>query len=602
MATTKFISERNLRFLLYEVLDLESLTGYPYYQEFNRKMFDMVLDAAVKLSKDLMWPILEEMDQHPPQLVDGRVKVNSSVRKIMQECGQGGWIAAGFEEEFDGQQLPILFVSACRFIFMAANYSAGIYPELTAGAARLITSFGSKELIETYVPNMLNGNWQGTMAMTEPQAGSYLADITSAAYPTDGGYYRIKGQKIFISAGDHDGVDNVVHLMLAKIEGAPAGVKGISLFVVPKLIPNAEGHLVPNDVTVTQVYHKLGYRGCPITELSIGDKDDCIGFLLGDPHKGLSYMFQMMNEARIGVGLGAAAIASAAYYAALDYAKQRSQGRNPSQKDPALAAVAIIDHADVKRMLLFQRSVVEGALALLLQSAKYADLEKVSTGGKKEKYSLLLDILTPVVKSYPSEMGILSVSQGLQCLGGYGYCQDFPLEQYYRDARIHPIHEGTTGIQGMDLLGRKVIMQDGRAYELYLEEIQRTIEKASGINQLASYTRKLENACELLQSVTAHMKSLASSEGPEVFLADATVYLEFFSIIAVAWQWLKQMVSIHKGLEKKLSRSETQFYNGKFHAARFFFSYELPKIHGLAPRLMDSDRVTVEMQTELFND
>jgi butyryl-CoA dehydrogenase len=485
---------------------------------------------------------------------------------------------------------------------MAANYSAGIYPDLTAGAARLITSFGSKELIETYVPNMLNGNWQGTMAMTEPQAGSYLADITSTAYPTGDGYYRIKGQKIFISAGDHDGVDNVVHLMLAKIEGAPAGVKGISLFVVPKLIPSAEGQLVPNDVTVTQVYHKLGYRGCPITELSIGDKDDCIGFLLGEPHKGLSYMFQMMNEARIGVGLGATAIASAAYYAALDYAQQRSQGRNLSQKDPTLAAVPIIEHADVKRMLLFQRSVVEGALALLLQSAKYADLAKVSAEGKKEKYALLLDILTPVVKSYPSEMGILSVSQGLQCLGGYGYCQDFPLEQYYRDARIHPIHEGTTGIQGMDLLGRKVMMQDGRAYKLYLEEIQRTIEKASGIDQLASYTRKLQKACELLQSVTIHMKSLASSAGPEVFLADATVYLEFFSIIAVAWQWLKQMVSIQKGLDKKRSRSETQFYNGKFHAFRFFFSYELPKIHGLAPRLMDSDRVTVEMQPELFND
>jgi butyryl-CoA dehydrogenase len=250
MATTKFISERNLRFLLYEVFDLELLTDHPYYQEYNRKMFDMVLDAAVKLSKDLMWPILEEMDQNPPQLVDGRVKVHPSVRKIMQECGEGGWIAAGFEEEIDGQQPPILFISACRFIFMAANYSAGIYPELTAGAARLITSFGSKELIEAYVPNMLNGNWQGTMAMTEPQAGSYLADITSTAYPTDDGYYRIKGQKIFISAGDHDGVDNVVHLMLAKIEGAPAGVKGISLFVVPKLIPGAEDRLVPNDVTV----------------------------------------------------------------------------------------------------------------------------------------------------------------------------------------------------------------------------------------------------------------------------------------------------------------------------------------------------------------
>jgi butyryl-CoA dehydrogenase len=307
------------------------------------------------------------------------------------------------------------------------------------------------------------------MALTEPEAGSSLADITTMAEPTDHGYYKIKGQKIFISAGDHDGADNVIHLMLAKIKGAPAGVKGISLFVVPKKRIDEKGQLVSNDVVTSGVFHKLGYRGCPIAQLSMGDSDNCRGYLVGEPHQGLLLMFQMMNEARIGVGAGAAAIASAAYYSALDYTKTRLQGRKLSTKDPTLPQIPLIEHPDVKRMLLFQRSVIEGALSLLMQAAKYADLAIVLTGEEKEKNELLLDLLTPVAKSYPSEMGILSVSQGVQCLGGSGYCDDYPLEQYYRDARIHPIHEGTTGIQGLTLLGRNVTMKGGKAYKLYLE-------------------------------------------------------------------------------------------------------------------------------------
>ena len=602
MAAAKFISERNLRFLLYEVYDLPSLTRHSYYGMHNRKVFDMVLDATIKLAKDLMWPTLMDMDHEPPEMSDGSVKVHPSVSDVMRECGEGGWIAAGFPIEFEGEQFPVLFCSVCRFIFSAANYSAAVYPDLTAGAARLITSFGSRNLMEIYVPNMLGGKWQGTMALTEPQAGSSLADITTTAYTTEYGYYMIKGQKIFISAGDHDGVENVTHLMLAKIQGAPPGAKGISLFVVPKLRPDETGQLESNDVIVSQVYHKLGYRGAPITELSIGDKDDCRGYLVGEPHKGLSYMFQMMNESRIGVGIGAAAIASAAYYASLDYARQRPQGRLLAQKDISLPQVSIIQHADVKRMLLFQRAIVEGSLALLLQSSRYADLEQVSTGDEKEKYALLLDILTPVAKSYPSEMGILSVSQGLQCLGGYGYCEDFPLEQYYRDVRIHPIHEGTTGIQGLDLLGRKVMMKNGRAFSLYLEQVQSTIDTAAAIDGLAPFCDKLADALHELMEVTDHLKSLTGKEGPEVFLADSTLYLEFFGIITIAWQWLVQAIVAYKALESRTKKKDQQFYQGKMLTFRYFYSYELPKIHGLVKRLMDSDRVTVEMQAEFFND
>jgi len=599
---SKFVSERNLKFLLHEVFDVASLTQYEYYKEYDGKMLDMVLKAAMELAEGLLWPICQEMDKNPPELVDDHIKVHSSVKKLLEESGTGGWIGDDIPFEWGGQQLPQMITMGSRFIFCAANYSAAAYTGLTTGAARLILNFGKEDLKKTYLPKMLAGKWQGTMALTEPEAGSSLADITTMAEPTDHGYYKIKGQKIFISAGDHDGVENVVHLMLAKIQGAPAGVKGISLFVVPKKRMDEKGQLVFNDVATSGVFHKLGYRGCPIAQLSMGDSDNCRGYLVGEPHQGLFLMFQMMNEARIGVGAGAAAIASAAYYAALEYTKTRLQGRKLSTKDPTLPQIPLIEHPDVKRMLLFQRSVIEGALSLLMQSAKYADLAIVLTGEEKEKNELLLDLLTPVAKSYPSEMGILSISQGVQCLGGSGYCDDYPLEQYYRDARIHPIHEGTTGIHGLTLLGRNVMMKGGKAYKLYLEEVQKTIRQAEEFKELGSYAQKLKQSLEMLQQVTAYLMDVQKKETPEVFLADATLYLEFFGIISVAWQWLLQATAVVKALRNSPAGAEANFYNGKFFAFRFFFEYELPKIQGLASRLMHSDGLTVEVTPDLFSD
>ena len=495
----------------------------------------------------------------------------------------------------------MMISGACRFILSAANYSASVYPFLTTGAAHLIMAFGSKEMIETYIPRMFSGEWQGTMALTEPQAGSSLADITTAAEPTDQGYYKLRGQKIFISAGDHDGVDNVIHLMLAKIKGAPAGVRGISLFVVPKKrLEN--GQLVSNDVNTAGIYHKLGYRGSPITQLSMGENNDCRGYLVGEPHKGLMYMFQMMNEARIDVGLGAAAIASAAYYASLEYAKERPQGRKVTSKDPTQPQIPIIEHADIKRMLLFQRAVVEGSLALIIQCARYADLGRVLTGEEKEKNELLLDLLTPVAKSYPSEMGIPSVSAGIQSLGGYGYCDEFPLEQFYRDVRIHPIHEGTTGIQGITLLGRNVTMKNGKAFKLFLGEVQATVKKAEEIPELKSLAQELKDALEKLTKITLHLIGIAQSKGPDAFLADSTLYLEFFGIISIAWQWLLQAITIQKALNNNPTGAEADFYRGKFYVFRYFFRYELPKIEGLAKRLTDGDALTVEMGDAHFSD
>ncbi|WP_299981812.1 acyl-CoA dehydrogenase [Desulfobacula sp.] len=599
---TKFISKRNLQFLIKEVFQTKTLTTYDYYSEHNEKMFDMVIDEAQKLAVKLMYPVLDEMDKKPPELVNGEVRVHAAVKKIMKEFGQGGWIASGFSKVHGGDQLPFTIKGVTSFIFAASNYSASAYPELTTGAAELITSFGSQDLIETYVPKMLDGKWQGTMALTEPAAGSSLSDIITTAFPTDKGYFKIKGVKTFISAGDHDGVENIIHLMLARIEGAPAGAKGISLFVVPKKRVDNNGHLVPNDITTVSIYHKLGYRGAPAAELSMGEKDDCRGWLVGQENKGLSHMFQMMNAARILVGLASCAIASAAYYAALDYTANRRQGRPIAQKDPSIDQIPIIEHADVKRMLLFQRSIVEGSLSLILQCCMYADLMKVTEGEEKEKYGLLLDLLTPVAKAFPSEFGILSTNTAIQCFGGYGYCEDFPVEQYLRDVRIHAIHEGTTGIQAMDLLGRKMVMQNGKAAFLFVDEVKQTIHTALEIPGLEFFATQLANAMKELEKVTGFLFTAFGEKGVDVYLSDATLFLEFYSRIVISWQWLIQGIASQKALFGKCSKKEKNFYQGKVFTMNYFFRYELSKAAALATRLMDKDNLTVEMKSEYFKD
>lgn len=598
----KFVSVRNLQFMLYEVLDCERLTGFSYFEDHNRESFDLILNTATKIAQGLLRPNLRVMDQHPPELIDGRVRVLPAVKDFMREFGEGGWISATAAYEIGGQQLPQIVKASFSFIFAAANYSASVYPMLTTGAAHLIEAFGSDELKQIYIPKMFSGQWQGTMALTEPQAGSSLADVVTRAEPTDRDYYTITGQKIFISGGDHDGVENIVNLMLAKIKGAPSGVKGISLFVVPRLRATIGGDLEPNDVSIAGIFHKLGYRGCPITQLSLGESNDCRGWLVGKPNEGLAHMFQMMNESRIEVGLGAAGIASAAYYASLEYAKERPQGRKPGIKDPTSTPVPIIQHADVKRMLLFQKAVIEGSLALLLQCALYSDYKSVTLAEDRERFALLLELLTPVAKTYPSEMGIHTCSQGLQVLGGYGYCDEFPLEQFYRDCRIHPIHEGTTGIQGIDLLGRKVVTKNGRAYQLYLEEVRSAIRLAEADPIIAPYAHRLHKAMEKLQGVTDHLLGISRSRGLEVFLADSTVYLELFGITAVAWQWLIMGLAAAKALEKGSPVEETSFYQGKIQTMKYFFHYELVKSEGLAQRLLETDGLTVETNEAHFDD
>jgi butyryl-CoA dehydrogenase len=555
-----------------------------------------------------MHPIFEEMDRKPPTLEKGVVKVHPAVRSMLKTLGKDGWIAASFPEAWGGEEMPVSILHCINFIFAAANYSAAVYHGLTIGAANLLFSFGSAELQNTFLPPMLAGKWQGTMALTEPEAGSSLGDLTTLAVPIENGAYKISGEKVFISAGDHDGVDNVVHLLLARIDGAKPGVKGISLFAVPKLRPESGGSLKPNGVVVTQVFHKLGYRGAPITGLRFGEKDDCIGFLVGEPHRGLSYMFQMMNEARLGVGMGATGIASAAYHSALGYCQTRRQGRPlmaPKGSDP----VPIIQHSDVRRMLLFQKAVVEGSLALILHCGMYDDIH--TKDASQKECHLLLELLTPVAKTYPSEMGILATSAAIQCFGGYGYCDDFPVEQHFRDMRIHPIHEGTTGIQAMDLLGRKLVMEDGKALQLFKREVSDAVEAAKAIDisetslvyAPAQMAEALEAAMVRLNKTVLALGSVAMEKGPEAFLADATLFLEMFGITVIAWQWLTMATAAAKGLSGgKPKKKEKTFLAGKLATAQYFFTYELPKTLSLATTLETSSQMTCALTDDFFTD
>ncbi|RDB03761.1 acyl-CoA dehydrogenase [Runella aurantiaca] len=594
----QYYSRRNLNFLLYEVFNATELTHYPYYNAHDRETFDMTIDAVTQIGDTIMFPHFRDLDRNQPELKNGKVTVHPKVGEYLKAMGDAGLIGTGFSFEDGGQQLPEIVNSILGFILMAAN-NGMMYTGLTSGAARLIASFASEELKQTYVEKMLGGKWQGTMALTEPQAGSSLSDITTSATPQADGSYRIKGQKVFISAGDHDQCENIIHLMLARIDGAPKGTKGISLFIVPKY--RLDG--TENDVTSTGIYHKLGQRGVPAMHLTMGDRDDCHGWLVGEPHRGLNYMFQMMNEARIGVGMTGVAIASAAYGASLQYAKERPQSRRLNEKSALDSPqIPIIQHPDVKRMLLLQKAIVEGSLSLLMETARCADIAHASEDPEeKEKYHLMLELLTPVAKTYPTEMGLVAVSNGLQVLGGYGFTEDFPLEQLYRDIRITPIYEGTTGIQSQDLLGRKMTMKGGKPAQYLFGEVAKTIAEAETHENLKPYAQKLKAELARLQEVTMALMPYAMQGDIERFLMDATLYMEMFGISTVAWQWLKQAVVAQRTIvTQNPDGEELAFYEGKIHTMKFFFHYEVPKTLGLAVRLKDNEVLTIATEKEVI--
>lgn len=597
-----YVNLDTLRFQLLHTHKLEEILDLPHFADHDIESIEIMLDAVKDFSDQELYSIFREMDEKPAHYADGKIVTHPALGKVLRQAGEMGLIGGSFDYDHGGLQLPALVGTSTYFIMDAANNNIPGYTGLTMGAAELILEFGSEELKSTYVPQMITGEWGGTMCLTEPQAGSSLSDITTAAYPQEDGSYKIKGQKIFISGGDHEHCENFVHLVLARIDGAPAGTKGISLFVVPKHMPTESG-LESNDVITAGDFQKMGQRGYCTTHLAFGENDDCTGFLVGQAHKGLSYMFLMMNGARIGVGRGGVAIASAAYHASLQYAQERPQGRrilDNGRKDPNQSPTLIIEHADVRRMLFLQKAIYEGGLSLVLQASRYLDLSVHGTEEEREKYRLLLEILTPVVKTFPSEKGREAVDNGLQVLGGYGFCSDFVLQQYYRDIRIFALYEGTTGIQSLDLLSRKVTMQNGKALELLAKEMEATIAEAIGDNELKKYALALGERIKETQAILGFLMPFAARGQYERFLADATVFMEHFSTLVVAWQWLKMGVTArHLSITGSGNFTE-EHLEGVLHTMRFYFTYELPKMTGLAEVIRNEEELTLLKEKALF--
>ncbi|MEZ5045161.1 MAG: acyl-CoA dehydrogenase [Saprospiraceae bacterium] len=597
-----YVNMDTLRFQLFDVFKMEDLLKYEYFQDFDKDSINIFLDSIKDFSDQELFPCFREMDEQAAYYKDGKIIAHPQVKTMMEKGGELGMIGGVFSYEQGGMQVPGLAFQAANFIMEAANNHLPGYIGLTTGAAGLIMAYGTPEQIETYTPKMFEGKWSGTMCLTEPQAGSSLSDIKTTAYPQADGTYKIKGQKIFISGGDHEYAENIVHLLIARIDGAPAGTKGISLFVVPKKRITPTG-LVANDVQTVGDFQKMGQRGYCTTHLAFGENDDCQAWLVGEPHRGLMYMFKMMNEARIGVGRGGVAIASAAYHASLQYANERPQGRrieNDGRKNIDAEPTLIVNHPDVRRMLLSQKAIYEGGLSLVLQSALYQDLSRVAAGEEKEKYHLLLELLTPITKTYPSEKGRESIDAGLQILGGYGFCMDFVLQQYYRDIRIFSLYEGTTGIQSMDLLGRKMTMNNGRALQLLMEEIQQTITAAITYDELKPYAKTLGEKLKMSQTVFEHLLSFARKGDYEEFLADATIFMEFFGTIVIAWQWLKMATVAKEALVTGNTTFATAFYEGNIHTMKFFYKYELSRTTGMAEILTNSEMLTILQEKELI--
>jgi butyryl-CoA dehydrogenase len=601
--TPRLINLRDLQFVLYELLEVEALTSRARYADHSRETFDAAVNTALKIATEQFATHNRQADEHEPHFDGHSVRMIPEVKAALDAFRGAGFMAAAKDYALGGMQLPVTVAQACLALFNAANVSTAAYPFLSIANANLIEAFGSEDQKRRYLRPLLEGRFTGTMALTEPQAGSSLSDIKTTAIPAGDGRYLVSGNKIFISAGDHELSENIVHLVLARIRGAPPGVKGISLFIVPKYLVNGDATLGPrNDVVTTGLIHKMGYRGTTSTMLNFGEQGGCIGELVGEPHQGLAYMFHMMNEARIGVGLGAVMLGYSGYLHALAYARERLQGRSPAAKDPLKPQVRIMEHADVRRMLLAQKAYVEGGLALCLYAARLVDdLYTGESERSRREAALLLDILTPIVKSWPSQHCLEANSLAIQVHGGYGYTREYPLEQLYRDNRLNAIHEGTHGIQALDLLGRKAGMRDGAALQLLMREIDRTVREGRGCEspELRRYAEELAAAVHGLMQTTRNLLCAADKAEADLALANAALYLEMAGHIVVGWIWLRQALAAVVRLPHAQG-TEADFYQGKLQACSYFFRWELPKTRHQNELLDSMDRTCYEMQPGWF--
>lgn len=603
-----------LDFLLYDWLKVDQLAGRERFADHSRETFDAVLDTCERIAREKYAPFNRLVDTEEPRFDGEKVILPAATKDAWDAYAGSGMLSAAQDYAVGGMQLPYTVEAAAGAFFATASVSIGA-GLLTVGNANLLMAHGTDLQKQVFAANEFSGRFSGTMCLSEPQAGSSLSDVATRAVADGEGFesdplgprYRLTGHKMWISAGEHELTENIVHLVLAKIPGPDGrlvpGTRGISLFIVPRKLVDAQGRLTGerNDVALAGLNHKLGWRGTTNTLLNFGEgrfpvrgAAGAIGYLVGKPGEGLRCMFHMMNEARIGIGMAATALGLAGYHASLDYAKNRPQGRpvGPAGKDPAQPQVRIIEHADVRRMLLAQKAYAEGALALMLYCARLVDEQHTGAAEAADEARLLLEVLTPVAKSWPSEFCLEGNSLAIQVHGGYGYTRDFPVEQYWRDQRLNMIHEGTHGIQAADLLGRKVVMEGGRGLQLLAGRITGTIEAARRRADLAAHGNELARA---LQHVLDATRAAWSGADPAMALANAVPYMQAFGHVVIAWTWLDVLLGVPADAG---ARSAAQ--TGRVHAGRYFFHYELPKIGAWLRVVETRDPTCVHMPEEAF--
>ncbi|MBI5252328.1 MAG: acyl-CoA dehydrogenase [Desulfomonile tiedjei] len=611
------VDERDLKFVLYEQLSIENLCKADKYSEFSRETFDMMLDAAQKLAENELWPVNAIGDKIGVRLEDGQVRVPESFHKAYRHYCDGGWFGLSVDPKHDGQGFPISLAAAAIELFAAANLGFMGVPGLTVAAARVIQVFGSDVQRETYMRKMYAGEWGGTMCLTEPHAGSDVGALRTTATKNPDGTYSIVGNKIFITYGDHDLAENIVHLVLARVKGAPPGTKGISIFIVPKKrLEN--GTLADNDVTTAGIEEKMGLHASPTCALNFGEKDNCLGYLIGRENSGMPIMFQMMNESRLGVALQGLALASAAYMQSLRYAQDRVQGPHfAAMKDPAAPKVSIIEHPDVRRMLMWMKSVTEGMRSLLYFVANCEDMANVAKDDNEvSKYKGLIDLLIPVCKAWSSDVGFRVTEQAVQIHGGYGYCSEYPVEQFLRDIKITSIYEGANGIQALDLVGRKLSMNQGALFKNFLAIMEETSAKSRQNPRLHRIVDLFDVAKSQLVEATVYFATKAMSGETTIPVLYATPYLDLFGDVTIGYMLLWQAEiadgklqdiyeeaganTTEKKNELLIVNKEAAFYRGKIASAEFFSNSVLSLAKGKASAIMSGELSAVEIPRECF--
>ncbi|MEE4359840.1 MAG: acyl-CoA dehydrogenase [Desulfococcaceae bacterium] len=593
---------RDVDFVLHEQLEVETLGRHEKFAEFNKKTVDMIVSEARNLALKEMLPTLTAGDEEGCTFENGEVKVPEAFHRVYDLFKEGEWIAMCDNPEWGGQGMPATVSLAVKNFFHGANFPFTLHVLLAHGAGKLVEKFGTDKQKELFLKKMYTGEWGGTMLLTEPEAGSDVGALTTSAVKNGDGTYSITGNKIFISSGEHNFTENIIHPVLARIEGAPAGTAGISLFLVPKIWVNDDGSLgEANDIVCTGIEHKMGIHGSPTCSMTLGGRGKCRGTLLGQENKGMRAMFVMMNEARLDVGMQALGCASASYMNALNYARERVQGRSLDAAGKDAPGVPIIQHPDVRRMLLHMKAYTEGMRSLLYYTGLCEDKMRISDDAdEKAKYQGRIDVLIPIAKGYVTDRSFEVCSLGIQIFGGYGYTREYPQEQLLRDCKITHIYEGTNGIQAMDLLGRKLGLNKGQAFTDLLGEMKKQIETAKKIKGLEDLAADAEKLADKLAETAMHMAKTARSEKMMTAFAHAYSFMDITGDAVMAWMLLWRACAAAQSLEKGAKKKDIFFYDGQLKSARFFIKSVLPLSMGKAETILESDDTVMQMSEDAF--